>query len=221
VTQLSCPFLSNYCDITTDKNLFSKADAVVYHIRDDIDKKQAEKYRHPNQRFVFTLWESPIYTPDLKSYNKFFNWTMTYRFKSHISASYYFTNGYIHTSNNYYHLMIKENATKKLNLHFKKHDHQLSDEILAKKKLGTAAALISNCGGPSRRIRFIKRLQNYIDIQIYGKCGRPCPQNLDCREFIAQNYYFFLSFENSLCMDYTSKYKNVISRRNYLIIFSS
>jgi len=210
VTQLSCPFLSNYCDITTDKNLFSEADAVVYHIRDDINQKQAKKYRHSDQRFVFALWESPAYTPDLTSYKGFFNWTMTYRFKSHIIASYYFSNGYIHTSNNYYHLMIKENATKNLNLKLKKLDHQLSDQILENKKLGTIAALISNCGTASQRMRFIKLLKRYIDIKVYGRCGKTCPKDIDCREFIAKNFYFFLSFESSLCTDYTSKYKNFI-----------
>lgn len=206
MTQLSCPFLSNYCDITTDKSLFSQADAVVYHIRDEIDQYEAKQFRHPNQRFVFTLWESPTYTPNLKSYKNFFNWTMTYRFQSHIVASYYFVSSYIHTLNNYYHLMIKENQTKNLNLQFKKLDYQLSDKVLAKKKLGTVAALISNCRSASRRSRVIRQLKRVIDVQVYGRCGKNCPKDIDCRKFIAENYYFFLSFENSLCLDYTSKY---------------
>lgn len=210
VTSLYCPFLSNRCDITIDYNRFSEADAIVYHMRDDVDKARGNKNRRPNQRFVFALWESPAHTPNLQSYHNFFNWTMTYRFKSHIIASYYFSNGYIHTSNNYYHLMIKENATKNLNLKLKKLDHQLSDQILENKKLGTIAALISNCGSASQRMRFIKVLKRYIDIKVYGRCGETCPENVDCREFIAKNYYFFLSFENSLCQDYTSKCKNFI-----------
>jgi hypothetical protein len=204
VTQLSCPFLSDYCDITTDKYLFSQADAVVYHIRDKIDRSYAEKYRHPNQRFVFTLWESPVYTPDLKSYNKFFNWTMTYRFNSHIVASYYFQQAFIHKSNPYYELMMNESAKRNLHLNVKKIDHQLSDEILANKKLGTAAALISSCNTPSKRWKFIMHLRRYVNLQIYGRCGKPCPDKVDCREFIAKNYYFFFSFENSLCQDYIS-----------------
>ncbi len=45
---------------------------------------------------------------------------------------------------------------------------------------------------------------------IYGKCGKPCPKSttneiLDCRAYIAENYYFMLAFENSYCYDYTSK----------------
>jgi hypothetical protein len=204
VTQLSCPFLSDYCDITTDKNLFSQADAVVYHMRDEIDRYYAEKYRRPNQRFVFTLWESPVYTPDLKSFDKFFNWTMTYRFKSDIVASYYFNQAFMHKSNRYYELMMNESARRNLHLSVKKIDHELSDEILANKKLGTAAALISNCNAPSKRWKLIVRLKRYVDLKLYGRCGEPCPENVDCREFIAKNYYFFFSFENSLCQDYIS-----------------
>ncbi|CAF0980177.1 unnamed protein product [Rotaria sordida] len=205
MTHLLCPYLAHYCEITIDKKLFSQADAVVYHIRDHINKKQAEKNRRPYQRFVFVLWESPTYTPKLNSYKGFFNWTMTYRFKSHIIASYYSRNAYIHTSSDYYQFILKENAIKNLNLNFKKSDHQLSDEILANKNLGTVAALISNCGGRSGRLMFINKLKRYIDVQVYGRCGEKCPENVDCREFIAKKYYFFLSFENTLCTDYTTE----------------
>ena len=129
---------------------------------------------------------------------------MTYRLKSHIITSYYSGNGYVHTSSDYYKLMLRENSTYKLNLKTKIYDHRPSDEILAKKKLGIAAALISNCGGTSSRLAFIKQLKRYIDVKVYGRCGESCPANKNCREFIAENYYFILSFENSLCSDYTS-----------------
>jgi len=205
VTSLYCPFLSNYCDITTDYKRFSEADAIVYHMRDGIDRKTAEAKRHPKQRFVFALWESPAHTPNLQSYNQFFNWTMTYRFESDIITSYYSGNAYIHTSSQFYQIMLRENSTKKLNLKIQKIDHRPSDEILKMKKLGTAAALISNCGGSSNRLTFIKELTRYMDVKVYGRCGEGCPSNKNCREFIAENYYFILSFENSLCSEYTSK----------------
>jgi alpha-1,3-fucosyltransferase len=208
VTQLGCPFLADYCDITNDKSFFADADAVVYHMRDDINLKEARKYRNPAQRFVFALWESPKHTPDLNRYKGFFNWTMTYRFQSHIVSSYYSGNAYIHTSSDYYQFLIKENEKKKRNSQFIIRDHQLSDEILANKKLGTVAAIISNCGGSSARMFWIKQLKRYIDIKVYGRCGETCPTNMNCREFVAKNYFFFLSFENSLCKDYTSNDKD-------------
>ncbi len=219
MTQLSCPYLADYCDITTDKHFFSDADAVVYHMRDDINLKEAKKYRNSEQRFVFALWESPRHTPNLKRYKGFFNWTMTYRFKSHIITSYYSSDSYMHTASDYYQFLIKENEKKNLNLQFKKLDHQLSDEILANKKLGTVSAIISNCAVSSDRLYLIKQLERYIDVKIYGRCGEKCPAKVDCREFVAKNYYFFLSFENSLCTDYTSKFKYFIRKIEIIFIF--
>lgn len=227
MTSLSCPFLSNYCDITTDTNRFSQADAVVYHMRDGIDRNFANSKRHSRQRFVFALWESPAHTPNLQPYVDFFNWTMTYRFKSDIITSYYSGNAYIHTSSDFYRLMIHENITRKLNLTVIKRDHRPSDEIYNNKKLGFAAALISNCGGSSNRIAFIKKLQQYVDVKIYGRCGAGCPSNMNCRQYIAENYYFILSFENSLCQDYTSissffsQKKTENKLNSFFVLFSS
>jgi hypothetical protein len=140
---------------------------------------------------------------------------MTYRLKSHIVATYYHEYGYIHTSSDYYRLLVRENSTRNLNLKTQKVDHRPSDEILQKKKLGTAAALISNCAGSSNRLGFIKELQRYTDVKVYGRCGELCPPNITCREFIAENYYFILSFENSFCTDYTSMFiKRIIFSKN-------
>jgi alpha-1,3-fucosyltransferase len=204
VTQLSCPFLADRCHITNDIRRFSRADAVVFHMRDKINHRLARRKRRPRQRFVFTLWESPIHTPNLDSYKRFFNWTMTYRSHSHVIASYYWSNTYIHRSSQYYQHMIQVNTTQQLNIRFRTIAHRLSDDVLAKKTVGTVAALISNCGGQSQRLLLIRNLKRYIDVKVYGRCGEPCPSNVDCREFIGKHYYFFLSFENSLCMEYTS-----------------
>jgi hypothetical protein len=180
---------------------FSEADAVVYHLRDSIDRQFAESKRRVNQRFIFTLWESPAHTPSLQSYANFFNWTMTYRFNSDIVSSYYFNGPYVHALSSYYRRLIDGNGTRTL----RASDYRPSNATLAKKKLGIAAALISNCGGTSRRLEFIHKMQKYIDVQIYGRCGKACPPNVNCRQFIAENYYFILSFENSLCLEYVSK----------------
>ncbi|CAF0895018.1 unnamed protein product [Rotaria sordida] len=205
MTELYCPFLSNHCDITTDYNRFSEADAIVFHLRDDFDQNRAKKNRHPKQRFVSALWEAPPHTPNLQAYDQFFNWTMTYRFDSHIITPYYSENAYIHKSSPFYQLMLNENSTRKLNWKIRKVDYRPSDEILQKKKLGTVAALISNCHVPSQRLPFIQELKRYIDVKVYGRCGELCPSNKNCREFIAENYYFLLSYENSFCLDYTTE----------------
>ncbi|CAF4012254.1 unnamed protein product, partial [Rotaria sp. Silwood1] len=66
-------------------------------------------------------------------------------------------------------------------------------------------------------------LKRYIDVRIYGRCGEGCPGNIHCRKFIAENYYFILSFENSLCLDYTklSKTERSISKKMRMITLSN
>ena len=144
---------------------------------------------------------------------------MTYRWDSDIVASYFWSDSYIHRSSDYYRRLVQENTTQRFNLQFKPTDHRPSDEVLAKKKLGTVAALISNCIGNSRRLKIMRILKRYVEVKIYGKCGEPCPANVDCREFIGQNYYFFLSFENSICTDYTSRFEELNASRIACVYF--
>ncbi len=53
---------------------------------------------------------------------------------------------------------------------------------------------------------------NFIQIDVYGKCGRKkCPLNEDCKAFISKEYKFYLAFENSVCTDYiTEKFFNIL-----------
>lgn len=62
----------------------------------------------------------------------------------------------------------------------------------------------SNCGAWSKRDDFGKKMKEYINVDIYGNCGTlKCAGN-QCDEKLA-SYYFYLSFENSLCIDYASE----------------
>ena len=46
----------------------------------------------------------------------------------------------------------------------------------------------------------MKELQENFPVDIYGKCGtKKCPPNGNCYEYLANNYMFYLSFENSIC----------------------
>jgi hypothetical protein len=139
VSEIFCPFLNNYCELTTDMARFKQADAVVYHSREGVNRSnEIMKYRQTSQRFIFALWEPPINSPDLRSFNKFFNWTMTYRFDSHIFAPYF--------ADTPYRLKNNEHLQNILS------DYQSNEEMVVlhenidttKKKKGTAAALISN-----------------------------------------------------------------------------
>ncbi len=132
MSDLYCPFLNHYCEITNDITRFKQADAVVYHLIDYFNRSdEILKHRHSSQRFIFALWESPMNSNDLRSYNNFFNWTMTYRFDSHIFASYY--------SDDAYRL---KNVLSDYQLN--KEKVVLYENINITQKKGTAAALISN-----------------------------------------------------------------------------
>lgn len=114
-----------------------------------------------------------------------FNLTATYRIESNFS-------GYYEASGNF---EWRRNESFDENADFS------GDE-----NMKLAAALISNCGGSSRRLDFIKEMQNYGEVDVYGGCGKKCNvKGIACKEMIAREYKFYLAFENSFCKDYITE----------------
>ena len=71
-----------------------------------------------------------------------------------------------------------------------------------------AAWLVSHCDTKSQRDVLVKTLQRYMPVDVFGKCSnKACPdtKELACRDYIGQNYKFYLAFENSLCVDYVTE----------------
>ena len=156
MSELYCSFLSNHCEITTDIKRFKHADAVVYHLRDYVNRSDSiMKHRRPSQRFIYTLWEPPINTPDLRSYDKFFNWSMTYRFDSHVFASYYLNTAYRLKSNDWLTTLADYQANEEQVI--------LSENLNLTKKRGTAAALISNV---NQRLNYFFRLKHSFSFSV-------------------------------------------------------
>ena len=64
--------------------------------------------------------------------------------------------------------------------------------------------------------RYVSELRRYIEVDVYGKCGKhrcPLDNSIDCLAMLEQRYYFYLAFENSLCVDYaTEKFWRLIDR---------
>lgn len=89
-----------------------------------------------------------------------------------------------------------------------------------KKKL--AAAVISNCGAPSARMDYIRALQKYATIDVFGNCGKKCPENFvngtrgNCKQIISEEYKFILVFENSFCKEYITEKLFDILRYNII-----
>lgn len=74
---------------------------------------------------------------------------------------------------------------------------------------------VSHCETNSRRESYVREMQKYIDIDIYGKCNNyfqntisdPCgsKKNIICFNKLMNKYKFYIAFENSLCSDYISE----------------
>ena len=72
----------------------------------------------------------------------------------------------------------------------------------------TAAWFVSHCATQARRELYAKKLKKYVDVDIYGKCGKlKCPRAKEdqCFKDMEAQYLFYLSFENSVCEDYVTE----------------
>lgn len=140
-------------------------------------------YRPRYQRWIFGIYESQMNIKDYSQYQGYFNLTST------VSPDSDFP-GYFGLGDEFY--WTKENKNFNSNFNF------------AQSKTKLAFALITNCQARNLRIEYIKELQNYMPVDIYGHCGFKCPVQ-NCREHLAKSYKFVFSFENSICKDYVTE----------------
>ena len=64
------------------------------------------------------------------------------------------------------------------------------------------------CMTLSVHIRTLFYYYRYINVDIYGRCGKLTCRKSDekrCGEMLDTDYKFYLSFENSLCKDYVTE----------------
>ena len=179
------------CRFTHNRDELQRSDAVMFHGRDlpsETVLKEVEKNKPSKQRWVYHLFESPHNAgrnPAL--FNGMFNWTMTYRVRSDIFIPYA------------YYSPLKPNEI----------DPVTKNYAEGKDKL--VAWGVSHCG--TLRDEFAEKLMKYIKVDIFGACANKfnqhesCPRgSQDCDKKL-QTYKFYLSFENSFCIDYiTEKY---------------
>ena len=195
----ACPIWR--CEITGDRTVarVETYDAIVFHLRSwtltDIPIK-----RSPHQRYVFLNMESPAWRM-LSTWKEipagFFNWTMTYRRDSDVV--------------NPYGLFSKKSANETFKVNY------------AKGKTKLVAWFVSNCASHSGRMEFVKELQRFVNVDVYGQCGtHKCPksQQDNCRKMLDQDYKFYLALENSLCVDYvTEKFFDHASHNIIPVVF--
>jgi alpha-1,3-fucosyltransferase len=207
----NCPVTN--CELTNERKRISNSHAVIMHIPDLVDLPN-QKNRNEHQKWIFWLHESPANTNKYTKYNHLFNWSVTYESSSDFP-------GFYETQ-----MKFKWNV----NQTWRRNTNYLEN------KLYSAAILVSNCKSFSNRLNIVKKIQEFIDVKVYGSCGEKCPEDeakeahnsknssslfkniktSQCLDYITKNFKFYLSFENSICEDYiTEKFFNIL---NYDII---
>ena len=85
-------------------------------------------------------------------------------------------------------------------------------------------ALADVCFLQARREKYVKQMKKLVDVDVYGKCGKlKCSRanETECYVNLEKNYKFYLSFENSVCVDYvTEKFFNVLKYQVLPVTYS-
>jgi hypothetical protein len=175
------------CVIFSDKAYLKESDAVIFH-HTPLPSNPPKKYQ--KQKWVFCSLESaPDRTSTTPQWRHKFDWVMSHRRDS----DFFFGYGDIITR--------KEVVTRNY------------DEIYREKKK-LVAWIVSHCNTQSQRERYVEEMSQIAKVDVYGACGSlKCgPFNLidnigndSCHDLISRDYKFYLSFENSLCRDYTTE----------------
>ena len=165
------------CLFTDDEQDYVSSDAVIFHSRTKPKALPSASIRPPEQVWVFMTLEAPPYVGAFYSEKSIINWTMTYLRTSDIHP--------------YYGKILPGRFNGGFN----------SSRNYLEGKNQSVVAVISNC--ISKRLEFVNELSRFIDVDMFGKCGK---QELcqDCWEKL-QHYKFYLSFENSICFDYVTE----------------
>ena len=127
----------------------------------------------------------------IKSLNKFFNLSMTYKTSSDVPVPY----GKV--------VQVAEHPTSRHELGKLIMDFGVANTHLAVKEKSESfvTQFASNCNTHSKREFIVSSLSKFLKVDIFGECG---PLNCDkkdetCYSKIEKTYKFYLSFENSIC----------------------
>ncbi|KAJ8728695.1 hypothetical protein PYW07_006391 [Mythimna separata] len=209
-------FLKNNCSVTKcyvtgNRSLFggdlTKFDAIAFNGR-NMKASDLPKTRSPHQKYIFFNMESAVNYPVCDArFDDFFNWTATYRLNSDISFTY---------------MLIRDKEGRivgpKRKMRWKEDVGTVKDDFIDRiriqNKTKAAAWFVSNCKTRSGRQGYAKALMNALKpygftVDVYGLCGTlQCPRNgsaENCNSLLKNDYYFYLSLENSFDEDYVTE----------------
>ena len=202
------------CAYSKDRSLYNVSDVILFHARLAIDNDTFPSYRLLHQHWMTYLHETPdrirsVITP----YSGWFNWTIAYTMNADIIRPYG-----ICLPNQEKMAKNPSSVTKEIRRIYGKETGSLPwrtgkktyhDNVInyAKDKTGLVLWAVSNCRPPSRRDRYVEELKRHIKVNIIGKCGDDvCSKGGEqCFSELCKSHTFYLSFENSLCVDYITE----------------
>ena len=176
------------CRWSDDKKDYNRSDSVLFHLYNnvvaqygrDFSLKQLPKRYSLDQKWILMAREPQAfyYPKQLKLLNGMFNLTMTFQRDSDVTIPY----GAYYKRKQAFRNWQKAPANKDV------------------------AWIVSNCITSSRRENYVKELQNYIDVDVYGECGKNKQKEpLGFVYNLSTKYNFYLAFENSDCTDYVTE----------------
>lgn len=197
------------CYLTSNQSLLqdvSQFDAILFHMsaihNQDFFNTLPEK-RSKNQKYVFSVAAPPkngkfSFQENMKG---FFNWTMTYHSKSTI-----------HTPSA---RIVNLDATRvpletKISVGYSpnKWSKRPDAKFFSWNRTNLVAWLVDDCNEDrTHREDYVSYLENYIQVDIYGKCGNlecPSTKGETCLQFLGRKYKFMLAFESDLCNEFAS-----------------
>ncbi|CAJ0609965.1 unnamed protein product [Cylicocyclus nassatus] len=169
-----CPIRN--CVLTKSELHKHTADVILFG--ENSEWKPPQK-RSKSQVWIIRLMESPENTKFLRNYMAQINYTASYHRDSDIYLPYGLYKPF-------------QKVKKKRFVNY------------AKGKSGLAVWLVSNCLTNNNRMLFAKRLSEFMQVDIYGECGKGSVPRKDLHRLI-KNYKFYLAFENSNCRQYISE----------------
>ena len=199
-SQFTCGGLT--CQFTHDKSLYNNSNVIMFYFHQkkinattfQTSKCMPQK-RDPQQYWVAHFEGPPSYIAitNMSDLNNVFNLTATYHHKADIHLPYGFCS--------------KHPGSEKLKNNY------------AAGKKGLVSWIVSHCYTHNGREYFVDELAKHIRVQVYGECpGRLgsisglCGANNGANGSLCQDtcitlnsYKFYLSFENSNCMDYLTE----------------
>ncbi|KAB0792778.1 hypothetical protein PPYR_14737 [Photinus pyralis] len=197
------------CFATNNRNFMeiSEFDAVIFHASIYDPKIHGKPPRRTaNQAYIFCNMEAPVYiAPNFSQYDSFYNWTMTYRFDSDIVSRH---GQFVEEESNY----------------------TLPSVAVIQKKAKLIAWFVSHCKTSSQREVLVAELQRFLPVDVYGLCGPLACEKTQrnelsspkCYDMLEEDYKFYLSFENSLCKDYsTEKLYNALRKNVVPIVYGA